>query len=156
MTSNYKIIYYKIFCRLTQKCYIGSTNCLAKRISVHKSTFKRFQKDGKAVYCSSFEILKGNNYEVSILEEKIFTDLSDYKNRNLTEQYYIKNTDGCINFNNAVFDTKILKEYMKEYYKTNRSRILERQNSYYQNEEKRQKIKTYNLGRYHKRKLLSQ
>ena len=45
---------------------------------------------------------------------------------------------------------------MKEYYKTNRSRILERQNSYYQNEEKRQKIKTYNLGRYHKRKLLSQ
>ena len=71
MTSNYKIIYYKIFCRLTQKCYIGSTNCLAKRISVHKSTFKRFQKDGKAVYCSSFEILKGNNYEVSILEEKI-------------------------------------------------------------------------------------
>lgn len=88
---------YQILDNTSGKVYVGSTNqTINQRMSTHKS---------KNNMCSSKEIIKNNDYEVSIIEECI----NDVKQKR--EQYYIDKLD-CVNIKNALYDEK---EYLKNY-----------------------------------------
>ena len=64
--SNSKI--YKLTSSQTDKVYIGSTTqTLTKRLSKHKSNFKRW-KNGKYSYTSSYELIKYDDVYIELLE----------------------------------------------------------------------------------------
>lgn len=85
-----KIVIYKIKDLLTGEFYIGSTRDLKKRMRVHKSI--------KANTSISKNIIKNNNYELSILDERFIYNLEQQK---ILENLYIlsarKLTNKCIN-----------------------------------------------------------
>ena len=141
-----KIIIYKIFCNKTNKCYIGSTTMsLNKRINKHRSDCKLFIEGKKINKCSSVEIIKENDYDTIILEEIEITNLEELSERYKLERKYIES-----NLNNV---NKIIPSRTeKEYYQINRKVKLERQNNYYKDPIKRERIKKYNLERYYKLK----
>lgn len=151
------ITYYQILCKSTNRSYVGSTNNLSKRMAIHRFYYKKYTENGKYLYCSSYEILKGENYEVIPLEIKNFVDMDDYnQNKRRIEQDYISKVANVVNINKALLDPVSKKLYSKNYYKEHRKKILDRQNGYYQDEEKKQRIMKYNREKYHERKLLSQ
>ena len=79
---------YKIICKTTGKCYIGSTTqSLKRRLSVHILPRNK---------CRSKEIIDGGNYDMILLEEVEGTKL-DLRKR---EQYYI-DTIECVNEKSA-------------------------------------------------------
>lgn len=87
---------YKIKSEHNNDCYIGSTiNNLNNRLSLHKSSYKRYL-DGKYGYVSSFDIIKNGNYNIELLEEINFLNKQDLLNR---ERHYIENEPNCINKN---------------------------------------------------------
>ena len=63
-TKTYMI--YQIKCNNTNKIYIGSTSNLTARINTHVSSFKT-----GVSHCSSVEVLKGNNYSITVLRDNI-------------------------------------------------------------------------------------
>jgi len=157
-----KIIIYKLLCNKTSNCYIGSTKrSINNRISEHKSNYKNNHGLTKSV-----EILKNEDYQVIILEEFEINTLDELKNQYSKEREYIEKELNCIN-KNLPFRTKedikkyyennkieILKKRSERYIK-NRDKELSRQNSYYLDPIKKERIKKYNLERYHRLKLLS-
>src|SRR5438445_12363270 len=59
---------YKIHCNITQTVYVGSTTSdLPKRLGFHESAYKAYKK-GDRGYVSSFEVLKGDDYQIILLE----------------------------------------------------------------------------------------
>jgi hypothetical protein len=87
---------YKIIDNDTNECYIGSTKQkIYNRLATHK----------KPNSCSSWSIIKNNNYRVEIIEE------CNELNRNEREQYHINNNN-CINIKNVLFNQK---EYKKQW-----------------------------------------
>ena len=143
-----KVIIYKIFCNKTNKCYIGSTTMtIKKRINKHKSDCKLFIEGKKINKCSSVEIIKENNYDTIILEEIEINTLEELSERYKLERKYIES-----NLNNV---NKIIPSRTeKEYYQNNKEVKLERQNNYYKDPVKRERIKKYSLARYYKMKEL--
>jgi len=124
-------IIYKITDNTNNNIYVGSSKQTAKlREQNHKQLYKHYLKGGSIKgYTSSFEILKNNDYTFEVIEE---TD--DLKIR---EQYWIENIN-CINKINANVD---IKKYKKEWYETNKERLVKKQ-SIYHNENK-EKYKEY-------------
>jgi hypothetical protein len=61
---------YKLVCNVTGMVYIGSTiqNTLARRLSGHVCHYKQWL-DGKHHYVSSFDILKGGDYHIVLIED---------------------------------------------------------------------------------------
>ena len=60
---------YKIVDNTNDNIYIGSTcKTLQRRLSKHKSDYKRFLK-GLRRNITSFDILKNNNYKIELLED---------------------------------------------------------------------------------------
>ena len=59
-------IIYCIKCNITNKVYIGSTSNLTARINTHLSSFKT-----NTSKCSSRFVLSNNNYQISVLVDKI-------------------------------------------------------------------------------------
>ena len=142
-----KIIIYKIFCNKTNRCYIGSTTMtIKKRINKHKSDCKLFLENKKINKCSSVEVIKENDYETIILEEIEINTLEELSKRFQIERKYIESNSNNVN--------KIIPSRTeKEYYQTNRQVKLERQNNYYKDPIKRERIKKYSLERYYRLKL---
>lgn len=133
---------YKLECLNTGKVYIGSTTCkyLSQRLSSHVNCYKRWVR-GQRSFITSFQIIEGGNYEISLIEncssreelakrERFYIDSMTCVNKNLprganesvdykcnsseyTRAYYVKN-----------------KQRFAEYYKQNRERILTQQKQY--------------------------
>lgn len=143
-----KVIIYKIFCNKTNKSYIGSTTMsLKKRINKHKSDCKLFLENKKINKCSSVEIIKENDYDTIILEEIEITNLEELSERYKIERKYIESNSNNVN--------KIIPSRTeKEYYQINKEVKLERQNNYYKDPIKRERIKKNSLARYYKMKEL--
>jgi len=125
-----KIYYYRILCRETGKCYIGSTNNFYSRKNKHISDYKMYleNKINKST-TSSFEVLKNNNYEFIILEEKTFSTLDELNERFIIERRYIEESENCINKN---IPTQSVSERKRKYYLKNRETIICKVKSYQQ------------------------
>ena len=116
------IYYYKIICRETNKCYIGSTNNFYSRKNKHISDYKTNKKT-----TSSFEIMNNNNYEFIILEQKEFSTLDELKERFIIERKYIDENANCINKN---IPSQSVSERKRKYYLQNRETIISKVKSY--------------------------
>ena len=126
-----KIIYdyaciYKLESADGSKVYYGSTKIFRKRMSAHKTDYKKYSA-GTYRYVSSFDIIKDSGYKCSIIEE--FTKISrqDLESK---ESEYIQN-------NNCINKMKLLteqdknvnyKKYQDKYRKLNKVKINEKQN----------------------------
>ena len=89
---------YKLTSTKTSICYIGSTTLtLKKRLSTHRSNYKQYKK-GKALYKTSFEIIKKDPYAIRIklLESYPCKNKFELQNR---EKSQIKKHPKCINHN---------------------------------------------------------
>ena len=106
---------YKIFNE--EECYIGKTTLkyVSKRIGKHRYLFNNNDK-----YQSSVKpILEKGNWDWCILEKDIDKDKLSER-----EQYYINNTDNCINKSKVLLNEEERKERKKElakkYYEKNK------------------------------------
>ena len=110
---------YKIVDNTNNNVYIGSTCCsLKKRLSVHKSNYKRFLK-GLCNNVRSFNILKNNDYKIELLED---CEIKTKEELLARERFFIENND-CLNNNIPGRTDKEYKQYQKEYYNDNKDKI---------------------------------
>ena len=80
---------YRIVCNDTGLVYIGSTTQkLCRRLCEHKYEYKK-----KRYSCSSYEIIKGGNYDIILIEE---CNCNNKEQLHARERYHIENTD-CVN-----------------------------------------------------------
>lgn len=137
----YMLVYQTLF-------YIGSSiRTLNKRINEHNSRYKGWLNK-KQSYCSSFEIIKNNNYEVITIEEVERETEEECRDR---EQWWIDfyGRDYLVNVVNANgFDKDYYrinhrknhpeknKQYRKNYYEKNREAILKQKRDYYEKNKK--------------------
>ena len=150
----YMLVYQTLF-------YIGSTiQDLRRRINDHNSHYKRWLNK-KQSYCSSFEIIKNNNYEVIEIEAiEIETEEECREREQFWIEFYGKNN--LINNKNANgLDIERIKLNKNEDYKDNKNIYLERRKEYYENnkqrrkeynEKNKEKIAKYNKEYYEKNK----
>ena len=107
---------YKIIDNTNGNIYIGSTTQpLSKRLTDHKADLK------KKYCCSSFEIIKNDNYSIILIEE---VNCENKEQLLRAERYHIENND-CINKN-------IPFRKNKEYYEKNKEQLLEKNKEYYE------------------------
>jgi hypothetical protein len=152
-----KGIIYKITCNETGDVYYGSTTqSLNKRLSLHKSGYKRW-KEGKSKLVTSYNIIDRGNYSYSLIET---VECEDKRQLEQRERYYIENNE-CINkvvvgrtskeYHKEWYENnkETMKECNKEYYKTNKEAIIEQQKAYYEaNKDKRRKYVEANKEHY--------
>jgi len=100
---------YCIECNITGEKYIGST--IKKHIS-DRITHHKYRRS-----CSCKDIIERGNYIYYLLEEVEET------NRLIREQYWIDNTDKCINKNRTIGLT--IKDYTKKYREVNKEKHTE-------------------------------
>ena len=97
--------------------YIGSTcNSLSKRINDHKSAYKTYPK---SKYCSSFEVLKNDNYDIILLEEYPCENVEQLRAK---EREYIDKLE-CVN---TSIPGRSKAESNKNYYENNKEKIIEK------------------------------
>jgi hypothetical protein len=116
---------YKIIDNTNGNVYIGSTTQqLNKRLSEHKSYYNRYL-NGKGNNCTSFDIIKNNDYRIELIKFVIYKDRIELHQR---ERYYIENNN-CINKNIPLRTDKEYyidnKESKKQYYIDNKEYIKE-------------------------------
>jgi hypothetical protein len=119
---------YKITSLQTEKIYIGSTTtALNKRLSKHKSGYKRYQ-NGKYRNTSSFEIIKYPDAIIELIEEKEFKDKKEmlFRERHYIEIYECVNKVIPIRTNEEQHNYN--KEYNKKYKMDNKDKINAGQN----------------------------
>ena len=89
--NNAKI--YQIKDNTNNNVYIGSTcKTLNERLSVHKSSYKRFLK-GLHNNTRSFDIIKNNDYKIELLEKCKIKTKEELHER---ERFFIQNNE-CVN-----------------------------------------------------------
>ena len=137
---------YKLVSDMTDAIYIGSCCVpLRKRLSIHKSTFKRGVKATKSV-----ELFKlGGKVEIILIEDYPCKSKMELERR---ERFHIENNN-CVNryipgrtYNEwREANREIIAEKKKVYYESNREEILNKQKEYYESnrEVKLEKQKEY-------------
>jgi hypothetical protein len=140
---------YKIIDNTNGNIYIGSTTQkLNIRLNEHKSEYNRYLKGKSQTHCTSFEIIKNNDYRIEIIKYVIYKDKIEL---HLRERYYIENNE-CVNIVIPLRTRKEWrndnkdyikewrndnKEYHKDYYNNNK----EHYKDYYNNNKEHYKIK---------------
>ena len=108
---------YCIECKITGEKYVGSTiKKLYSRISNHRQRKS----------CVSRYIIERGDYKYYLLEEV------EESQRLIREQYYMDNTENCINHNKAYgFNKKeFMKEYNKQYHELNKELNKDKKKEY--------------------------
>ncbi len=121
---------YKIVCNKTKKEYYGSTkNSIHQRLQEHESHYRRFLT-GKTYYLSSIDILKNNDYKISLVEN------CENNNLKIRERYYIDNFN-CVNIKTPTKTQKEWrednKEKIKKYQELNQYKYRDKQNKSHKN-----------------------
>ena len=138
----------------TDDIYIGSTTqTLTKRLSTHKSNFKRWKK-GTQHYVTSYDIIKYDDVYIELLELWPCSNKMELCRR---EGELIRSMD-CLNKNVAGRTPKEyrdenkekIKERHKEYRDENKEKIKENKKEFYQ--ENKEKIKEYKKEYYQENK----
>jgi hypothetical protein len=110
--ANAKI--YKIVDNTSDKIYIGSTcKTLSGRLSDHRSSYK----SDKCKYCTVFEILKNDDFDIILLEK--VENCQDVEQLRARERFYIE-SNICVN-KNIPGQTKA--ESDKKYYEKHKEEI---------------------------------
>ncbi|RZJ28081.1 MAG: DUF3641 domain-containing protein, partial [Chryseobacterium sp.] len=122
------------------KVYIGSTmQSLSMRLSQHESMFKKYQETGKR-YCSSYEVLKADWYEICLEESLHIDNLNDllkaerkaydkYRNHG---DYILVNTNCPARNVKEYYQSAIGKASIKRYHQTQKGKeALSRANKKY-------------------------
>lgn len=134
---------YKICSSQCNDIYIGSTvqHYLSNRFGGHKQKYLKWLNDKKCEYVSSFEIIKHSDAKIILLEKYNCNTKDELRAR---EQWWIDNTEACVNKQNAYTSINERKSNMKIYQKNHYEKNLEksRENSkkhslnyYYKNQE---------------------
>jgi hypothetical protein len=132
MTDYNKGKIYRVVCNITGLTYYGSTcePTVARRLAKHVGDFKSFKEGKTNNYLTSFEVLKGGNYAIFLVELAPCNTKMELRQR---ERYYIENNE-CVN-KNIPTRTKV------EWYLANRTQILEYHVKY--NLENKEKVRVY-------------
>ena len=119
---------YKLTSPYTDQIYIGSTTKeLSERLKGHKDNYSSYLKQ-KHSYTTAFELIKLNNYTITLIELWNVETLQELRNR---EGYHVRKTPNCIN---DVIPGRTKKEYRAE----NKEHISKQKKEYReQNLEKR-------------------
>jgi len=108
-------VIYVIECKETGEKYVGSTKTkLYTRMANHRYNCKAYDNGKKISHCSSFNIIRRNNYEVKVLEK---LETNDKKEMIKIETKYI-NDLGSINTKRAYASLEEKKQTMKAYQQT--------------------------------------
>ena len=106
---------YKIVDNTNGNIYIGSTcKKLCDRMSAHKSAYKNYP--AKSKYCSSFEVLKNDNYDIILLEEYPCENVEQLRAK---EREYIDKLE-CVN---TSIPGRSKAESDKNYYENNKKKL---------------------------------
>ena len=125
---------YRILDNTNGNVYYGSTTQeINKRLIHHKTNYIRYL-DGKYGYTTSFGIIKNNDYNFELVEEKYLETKRDLHER---ERYYIENFD-CVNKNVPCRTNKEwrndnkekVKDYKTDYHIKNKEKIKKRDAEY--------------------------
>ena len=118
-------IIYKIACKETGEVYFGSTcQSLAVRMTKHRSDVNSFDTGKKDRKCTSYALVKRNNYEVIILEKFPTTEKFLLNQR---ERYWIE-SEKCVN---KVIPTRPKAEGDKIYYHSRKEELKEKRAPYF-------------------------
>lgn len=133
---------YKITSPNTDKVYIGSTCIdLDKRLRRHINDYKIY-KEGKRRYITSFEIIKENDCEITLLEN---VNSNNKKQLSLMERKYIDEIE-CVN------KFKPLRN-KKEWREANKEKIKLREKKYRKENRAKRKIYEQEYNRKNKEKI---
>lgn len=104
---------YKISSPEIDKIYIGSTTLdINKRFTIHKQQYKNYMKQNQS-YISSFDILKCNESKIDIVEEIIFQNSKELRER---EKHHRElNKDKTVNKNSPLQTDIEKKQQMKRH-----------------------------------------
>jgi hypothetical protein len=113
---------YKLECLNTGKVYVGHTTkqYLSQRLALHKQAYTQWLRTNKK-YMTSFEILKGGNFTITLLESYPCSSEDELKAR---ERHWIETIENV----NRYIPTRTFKEYLE----TNRDTILQWHRDNYQ------------------------
>jgi hypothetical protein len=100
---------YMITCLITHLKYIGATTLsdIQTRLLQHIYVYRTYNNGKRAIYCSSFEIIKNNHFKIEILEE---CPCNNQDELDAKERFYIQSID-CVNKN---VPSRTLKEYYQD------------------------------------------
>ena len=144
--QNGKIYYLK--CKTSNKLYVGSTSqLLQERLNGHVSNYNSW-KNGQRRYCSSFDIIKNNNYKIKLI--KLYPcnskQILEIEEGLITKQYKDKYNNDCVN-------RYIAGRTKQEYREDNEEKIKESNKIYYEkNKDKAIKYYQQNLNKIKKRR----
>lgn len=112
---------YKIVCKKTGLCYIGSTKqkYLSDRLAKHTYRFRKFKEGEIKSNLTSFKVLENGDYDIELIEKVPFTNVEELYKR---EKYHIINTPNSVN---KTIPTRTGKEYRND----NIQKIQERHNN---------------------------
>jgi len=95
---------YKLVCNQTGKTYVGSTTQrLTDRLYTHKSHYIIYSETGKGANLASFEVLKGGDYEITLVETYPCNSKEELLQR---ERYWIDKLPKTINKNRKPITTE--------------------------------------------------
>ena len=129
---------YKIVCNKTGLTYFGSTcQSIAQRMASHRRKYKNILENDnkkKRDYCSSFEIIKNNDYYYELV---CYCPCNSKEELMKTEGSYIRNNECC----NKYIPDRTKKEYdnlhkekitnyRKQYYESNKDKIKQQTKEY--------------------------
>lgn len=127
---------YAIRSHQTDKMYIGSTtNTLSRRLSYHKTHYKRWKNGERVSYVSSYELMKYDDAYIEVIENY---PCSSREELNKREGHYIREMD-CVNMSVAGRDKN---EYMREYWTNNKDKIKSYSREWRENNKEYIKSKT--------------
>jgi hypothetical protein len=109
-------VIYVIECKETGEKYVGSTKQpLDIRMTGHRYNCKAYDDGKNMTNCSSFNIIRRNNYEVKVLEE---LETNDKKELTKIETKYINELDSINIMKKAYASPEEKKQLRKEYDQT--------------------------------------
>ena len=114
---------YKIVCNVTGLIYVGSTTekNLSRRLSNHKSAYKKSVVDNKNCQISSHKIIEGGDFDIVLVENYPCNNKDELYQR---ENYWYDLIE-CVNKNRPFNSIQETKEKKKEYYVNNKEKKKE-------------------------------
>lgn len=131
---------YQLKCLNTGKVYVGHTTqkYLSTRLSGHITKFNLWKK-GEHHYVSSFPIIEGGRYEISLVEAYSCNNVHELRMR---ERFYINKMD-CINHN---IPSRTHNEYNLTYHRDHRQSCCEKMKVRYRERYREKMLEKYTCG----------